>query len=94
MVPLATNGTIGKISNGTIGRIPNARTICREDPEGYHRKVWDGAGMGLISHLKLNFKRNYNKNENLLSFFGMHINLPINNKNAFKFIKSCLKSKF
>ena len=25
MVPLATNGTIGKISNGTIGRIPNAR---------------------------------------------------------------------
>ena len=27
MVPLATNGTIGKISNGTIGRIPNARTV-------------------------------------------------------------------
>ena len=25
MVPLATNGTIGKISNVTIGRIPNAR---------------------------------------------------------------------
>ena len=24
MVPLATNGTIGKISNGTVGRIPNA----------------------------------------------------------------------
>ena len=23
MVPLATNGTIGKISNGTIGRTPN-----------------------------------------------------------------------
>ena len=27
MVPLATNGTIGKISNGTIGRIPNARSV-------------------------------------------------------------------
>ena len=27
MVPLATNGTVGKISNGTIGRIPNARDI-------------------------------------------------------------------
>ena len=27
MVPLATNGTIGKFSNGTIGRIPNARHI-------------------------------------------------------------------
>ena len=27
MVPLATNGTIGKISNVTIGRIPNARNI-------------------------------------------------------------------
>ena len=27
MVPLATNGTIGKISNGTIGRIPNACTV-------------------------------------------------------------------
>ena len=27
MVPLATNGTIGKISNGTIGRIPNARNV-------------------------------------------------------------------
>ena len=26
MVPLATNGTIGKISNVTIARIPNART--------------------------------------------------------------------
>ena len=30
MVPLATNGTIGKISNGTIGRIPNARSIWAE----------------------------------------------------------------
>ena len=27
MVPLATNGTIGKISNGTIGRITNARIV-------------------------------------------------------------------
>ena len=27
MVPLATNGTIGKIFNGTIGRIPNARNV-------------------------------------------------------------------
>ena len=27
MVPLATNGTIGKISNGTIGRTPNARNV-------------------------------------------------------------------
>ena len=27
MVPLATNGTIGKISNGAIGRIPNARSV-------------------------------------------------------------------
>ena len=27
MVPLATNGTIGKIPNGTIGRTPNARYI-------------------------------------------------------------------
>ena len=27
MVPLATNGTIGKISNVTIGRIPNARFV-------------------------------------------------------------------
>ena len=27
MVPLATNGTIGKISNGTIGRIPNVRIV-------------------------------------------------------------------
>ena len=29
MVPLASNGTIGKISNGTIGRIPNARTVTK-----------------------------------------------------------------
>ena len=28
MVPLATNGTIGKTSNDTIGRIPNARIIA------------------------------------------------------------------
>ena len=27
MVPLATNGTIGKISNGTIGRTMNARLV-------------------------------------------------------------------
>ena len=27
MVPLATNGTIGKISNDAIGRIPNARIV-------------------------------------------------------------------
>ena len=27
IVPLATNGTIGKIPNGTIGRIPNACTV-------------------------------------------------------------------
>ena len=27
-VPLATNGTIGKISNGTNGRIPNAGSVC------------------------------------------------------------------
>ena len=27
MVPLATNGTIVKISNGIIGRIPNARVV-------------------------------------------------------------------
>ena len=27
MVPLATNGTIGKISNCTIGRTPNARDV-------------------------------------------------------------------
>ena len=27
MVPLATNGTIGKISNGTIGRTMNARRV-------------------------------------------------------------------
>ena len=26
MVPLATNGTIGKITNGTIGRTPNRAT--------------------------------------------------------------------
>ena len=31
MVPLATNGTIGKIYNGTIGRLPNARYI-NDDP--------------------------------------------------------------
>ena len=27
MVPLATNGTIGKITNGTIGRTPNRALI-------------------------------------------------------------------
>ena len=31
MVPLATNGTIGKISNGTIGRIPNARIVNNDE---------------------------------------------------------------
>ena len=34
MVPLATNGTIGKVSNGTIGRIPNARTIAEKKTDG------------------------------------------------------------
>ena len=43
--------------------------------------------MGLISHLKLKTKPNYNNNENLLSFFGMHINLPQNDKNAFRLKK-------
>ena len=43
--------------------------------------------MGLISHLKLNSKRNHNNNEHLLSFFGMHINLPDNNKKSFRFKK-------
>ena len=33
MVPLATNGTIGKISNGTIGRIPNARNILEHNTD-------------------------------------------------------------
>ena len=27
MIPLATNGTIGKIPNGTIERNPNARIV-------------------------------------------------------------------
>ena len=27
MVPLATNGTIGKITNGTIGRTPNRARV-------------------------------------------------------------------
>ena len=31
MVPLATNGSIGKISNGTIGRLPNARIVKIEE---------------------------------------------------------------
>ena len=47
MVPLATNGTIGKIPNGTIGRIPNARSekkiqmvLGRDDPEPPVPKSW------------------------------------------------------
>ena len=28
MVPLAINGTIGKITNGTIGETPHRATIC------------------------------------------------------------------
>ena len=27
MVPMATNGTIGKITNGTVGRTPNGANI-------------------------------------------------------------------
>ena len=38
LVPLATNGTIGKITNGTIGRTPNRATIHNKqglfDPAG------------------------------------------------------------
>ena len=37
MVPLATNGTIGKITNGTIGRTPNEASLfvpVRLNPEG------------------------------------------------------------
>ena len=43
MAPLATNGTIGKISNGTIGRTPNRP--FKKEVERQHND-WIGLGFG------------------------------------------------
>ena len=54
MVPLATNGTIGKNPNGTIGRIPNAHIIswapvdqATDESSGPNQLKWIALGWGL-----------------------------------------------
>ena len=39
VVPLATNGTIGKVSNGTIGRTPNRPTVSLNTCISYDKRI-------------------------------------------------------